>query len=285
MRLRLVSVLALGLLVLGAFAGSSSSATPKPTIDPFLGTWKMTSGADAALVGWELHITASTAAGAKILVGPEWTNVTDTAYYDQYCGSQATVYGYVVLQYTWDPQGLMGGCISNKTGPHIVFAGSHKEAGSVRLLNPGQVNELTGVWDTIENSSIVHHHMEGARPSVSFTVGEQGHRALPQSTNGPKFLLTKLLGSGIVSLGDGETDFDGVYKAGISAAIGTIHFHKWRVFEHGVIDEDLLVLKVQTADGNFYRKRAETDAVRERLPRPDPADLGLPRHHRHPAKP
>jgi len=251
-RLRLLPVLGLALLALGALAGSSSSATAPPTIDPFIGDWTMTSDGAAALAGYHLVIKASNASEAKSLVGPEWVNQTETAWYDSHCGSKATVYGYVVLTYTWPTPGSMGGCISNKTGPHIIFAGSQKEAGSVRIANATGLDELQGTWDTIENHiCCTRHAIVGARPQFDFTVGEQGHRALPKTKNGPKFLLTRLIGLGSVSLLSGTNAGDAV----IGDATGTFHFHKWRIFEHGVVDEDLLVLKVQKTGASFVQDR------------------------------
>jgi hypothetical protein len=199
-------------------------------------------------------ITPTTASAAYALVGPEWTNVSGTAYYDQYCGSTVTVYAYVVLQYSWGSNGSMGGCLSSKSKPHIVFAGSAKEAGSVRVVQSAGLDTLDGVWDTIENSSCcVHHDVSGELPSVSFAVGEQGHRAQPRTKNGPKFLLTRLIGVGAVSIGNGHTvqtnDGDAV-ESTINDGRGTVHFRKWRVFEHGVIDEDRLVLRVE--EGGSY---------------------------------
>ncbi len=262
--IRLVAVLALALLALGVLAGSSRSAASPPTIGPFIGDWTMTSNADPALVGFQLQITESNASGAKSLVGPEWLNPTETAWYDSHCGSKATVYAYVVLTYTWPPQGSMGGCLSNKTGPHVVFAGSKKEAGSVRIGNSAGLDALTGTWDTIENYICCHHHaIDGARTSVTFAVGEQGHLAQPKTKNGPKFLLTKLLGVGGVSLVDGKPDAYGQYDTDISDATGTIHFHKWRVYEHGVIDEDLLALSVQKVAKSHYHRSAEVGVVSE----------------------
>ena len=248
MRLRLIPILALALLALGALAGSSSSATAPPTIGQFVGDWTMTSNGDAALAGHQLVIRASNVFEAKSLVGPEWLNQTETAWYDSHCGSMATVYGYAVLTYTWLPEGSMGGCISNKTGSHLIFAGSQKEAGSIRIVNATGLNKLQGTWDTIDNHvCCIHHAIAGARPKFEFTVGEQGHRAMPKAKNGPKFLLTRLAGLGSVGLATGTNADDAV----IGDATGKIHFHKWRVYEHGVVDEDLLVLKVQKTGASF----------------------------------
>jgi hypothetical protein len=263
MRLRLLPVVAVALLALAASAGSSSSATAKPTIEPFLGDWTMTAAADSALVGGHLVITQTTADSAYALVGPEWTNVSGTAWYDTHCGSKATVYAYVVLNYSWSPQASMGGCLSNKTVPHVVFAGLHREAGSVRVVGVSGLDQLSGTWDTIPIGGIccVHHLISGSQPTVDFTVGEQGHRAQPKSKDGPKFLLTRLVGIGSVSVAEGSTNSGGVFTGVVGDATGTIHFHKWRVYEHGVVDEDLLVLKVQRTDGAQY----VTDGGLERL--------------------
>src|SRR5436309_2599924 len=109
MRLRLLAALALALIALGMLAGSSSSATAKPTIAPFLGDWRMLPDADPALAGYSLYIKNANASEANSLIGPEWKNVSNTGYWDKYCGSTVTVYAYAVLQYSWGPQGVMGG--------------------------------------------------------------------------------------------------------------------------------------------------------------------------------
>jgi hypothetical protein len=258
MRMRLVAVIALALAALSVLAGSASSAAARPKIEDFLGDWTASAASDPALAAHGLTISKSSAADAKALVGPEWTNVSGTAYYDQYCGAAADVYAYVTIAYDWAPAASMGGCISDQTGQHIVFAGSHKEAGSVHVVTVGGLDVLKGRWDTIEGGPCcVHHALTGVRSSVEFALGEQGHQALPKGESA-KFVLTKMLGVGTVNIADYSA---GTFESPVSSAIGTIHFHKWRVFEHGVVDEDLLVLKVVKGDAGVFAFHDDTDLV------------------------
>jgi hypothetical protein len=258
MHLRLLAALAVALIALGALAGSSSSATARPSVELFLGEWTASGDSDAALAAHGLTISKSSANVAKALVGPEWTNVSGTAYYDKYCGAVADVYAYVTIAYEWAPAASMGGCISDKTGPHIVFAGSHKEAGSVHVVTVDGLDVLKGTWDTIENGPCcVHHALTAVRSSADFTIGEQGHQALPTG-QGAKFVLTKVLGAGTVNLEDYVV---GTFQSSVTAATGTIHFHKWRIFEHGVVDEDLLTLKVVRSGLSVFSLHDDTTLV------------------------
>jgi hypothetical protein len=256
--LRLIPVLALAFLALGTFGGSAISASSPPKVDPFLGDWTASAASDAPLAGKSLTISLSTKAGAKEKVGPQWTNASGTGYYDQYCGSGATVYAYVRIAYHWAPVGQMGGCISNKTGAQIVFAGLHRESGSVHIaVQSSHLDSLAGTWNTIDNGQCCDsHNLDADRATVHYAVSEQGQQPIPPGGHGAKFPFTKLHGSGLVGLQD--TIADGAYGSAITGANGTIHFRKWRQGAHGVIDEYRIVLKVKKAYPSHYHQNGNT---------------------------
>jgi len=149
----------------------------------------------------------------------------------------------------------MGGCISNKTGPKIVFAGLHQESGSVHVVvKSGGLDFLAGTWDTIESGTCcTQHALTADQSSVHLAVDEQGRQALPKGHRA-KFLLTKLRGLGNVSIQ--KSLAGGSYTSAISDATGSIRFRKWRVYAHRVVDEDRLVLKFQKVYPSSYQQTA-----------------------------
>jgi alpha-tubulin suppressor-like RCC1 family protein len=70
-------------------------------------------------------------------------------------------------------------------------------------------------------------------PSVSFIVHEKGRQAL--KGKGHRFELTTITGFGRIWLSSPLMDNR---QIGIASATGTIRVHRWRIFEHGVVDED-----------------------------------------------
>lgn len=238
MRLRLVLLLALGLAVTFAAAGSSSTAT-KPSTDPFLGDWTATAASSGALRGKGIIIEDASKAEAESLVGPEWKGSPE-AYFTKYCGAGAGVFEYVRAEYGWKDSGKMGGCLSRKTAPHIILAGTNKDAASLRVKQRDGLGILEGWW---EHEPFEHDNLVAELTTYSFSVVEQGHKALPKGD--AKFLLTKVIGQGDVTLREDDS------VSRVNDATGRIRFRKWRVFAHGVIDEDDMTLTVGPGDGKL----------------------------------
>jgi hypothetical protein len=262
MRLRLVAPLVAALALLAA--GSSGGSTTL-SLDPFEAHWKVTfAPVDSGLDGERITIREASKAVATSLIGPPF----DASYFNVYCGPSAGVVSYLTFKYTWgDRNNTMGGCISKKGGPHIIYVGDDHDAGDARIKEVNGLGVLTGVWTQIRETTIPKYKFTAELPTVTFSVVEQGHKALPKNQDA-KFELSKVIGRGAVTFSDDPAENPVVADG--KDGTGTIRFHKWRVFAHGVVDEDDLVLKVQT--GKDYDESDDGDRAARILVRVTRAD-------------
>jgi hypothetical protein len=247
LRLSLLASAAAAVALLAA--GSSGGAPSAVGIGTFEGVWNADSSSKPPVQSESFVIEGASKAEATAKVGTFWTTAPNDLF-TRYCGSGAQVTSYLVLDYSWKGGGSMGGCISDKTTPHIVYFGTKQDSGSSHVKTVDGKDVLAGDWGYLDNSGYHDSKFTAHHPTVKFSVVEQGHQALPKS-KGAKFELTKAIGHGEFELTDNPRQLKQVTIAGAS---GKIRLRKWRVFAHGVqsIFEDDLVLRMRP--GGHYEE-------------------------------
>lgn len=252
MRLRLLLVACLLAPLALLAAGSSGGASSAVSIRDFVGDWTPDAQSASLVAGHTMSIEKASKAEADSKVGAFWKGSPNLTYLT-YCGSGATVSSYLVLSYDWNGGGTMGGCISNKTTPHIVYFGTKSDSGSSHTKTVNGKDVLSGDWGYASNQGYQDFKFTANRPTVKFSVVEQGYKALPKG-NGAKFELSKAIGHGEVTLDHVPASVpDFVFNADVEDATGKIRFHKWKVFAHGVVDEDDLTLSAENRGNGGYQ--------------------------------
>lgn len=244
---RLVTAAALGAALALMTAGSGGGASSAVSIKDFVGDWTPDGQSASLVAGHTMSIEKASKAVADGEVGAFWKGSPNTTYLT-YCGSGATVSSYLALSYDWNGGGTMGGCISDKTTPHIVYFGTKYDSGSAHTKSVNGEQVLSGDWGYASNQGYQDFKFTANRPTVKFSVVEQGYKALPKG-KGAKFELSKAIGQGEVTLNRVPAS---AHYADVEDATGKIRFHKWKVFAHGVVDEDDLTLSAENRGNGAY---------------------------------
>jgi alpha-tubulin suppressor-like RCC1 family protein len=120
------------------------------------------------------------------------------------------------------------------------------ELNEIRCFGRNQFGELGNGRGGIGQASLtpVLSHFGG--PIVRFAVHVNARRAL--KGGGHRFELTKIFGLGVLEL---ERPPSGT-RVAVTDGLGTLRVHRWKVFQHGSVDEENLDLKVVAPSGSLF---------------------------------